>query len=354
MFANNWKLAIAATLVFPIQAFAQAQTDQQSYCSYVMEQAQAQRDLLRTPSAVAAFTQPETGLPTQVVAGASLGLAGVRKAGLTIDAARKECELYKSTTAAQQAVQYAIPSLEREALRNRLALIEDALKSLDALMVKTSKMVEAQNATRAMVFSLQSTRIKLETDRADTQSKITAIYTPPSLSEEPLKDLVAKKERSETGEQRALDKLSRQNNWDVALVVGAHQQVNPIAQATQPYGEVSVTYNFASRAINRHLDRAVKAHDEWKKAQESDVVRSMEVLQQQMVESISVQEERLKSVQEESGQIQKNLDLVAQPDTSAAVDFYNQLTAARLLLQVEAGDATFRIDRQREYLARNY
>ena len=126
MFANNWKLAIAATLVFPIQAFAQAQTDQQSYCSYVMEQAQAQRDLLRTPSAVAAFTQPETGLPTQVVAGASLGLAGVRKAGLTIDAARKECELYKSTTAAQQAVQYAIPSLEREALRNRLALIEDA------------------------------------------------------------------------------------------------------------------------------------------------------------------------------------------------------------------------------------
>jgi hypothetical protein len=234
-----------------------------------------------------------------------------------------------------------------------IALVEQAFKSRDALMEKTSKMVEAQNATRLMLFSLQTTKIKLDADQADTRSKITALYTPP-LSSRPLKELVSEKQNREGNEQRALDKLSRQNNWDVALSVGVHQQVNPVAQGAQPYGAVSVNYNFASRAIDKHLDHAVEAHDEWKKAQEIDVVRNMEVLREQLVESISVQEAKLKSLQEENEQIDKNLQLVVNPDTSAAFDFHNQLTAAQLLLEIETGDARFRIERLREYLAKNY
>ena len=167
-------------------------------------------------------------------------------------------------------------------------------------METTSKMVEAQNATRLMLFSLQTTKIKLNADRADTESKISALYVPP-LSDKPMKELVAEKLNGEANEQKALDKLNRQNNWDVALSVGVHQQVNPIAQGAQPYGAVSVNYNLASRAINKHLDRAVEAYSEWKKVQESDVARSAEVLRQQLVDIVSVQEARLKAMQEESG-----------------------------------------------------
>jgi hypothetical protein len=353
MFLNKWKFALVTTLLVPAHAYADDQKEQQAYCSYVMEQAQAQRDLLRTPNATAGFTQPETGLPMQVVGGASLGLADVKKATLTMEVARKNCELYKTSIGAQQDIQYALPSLEKEALRNRLALIERASKSLDELMEQTSKMVEAQNATRVMLFSLQTTKTKLNADRADTQSKIAAIYAPP-LSDKPLKELVTEKQSSEADEQKAQDKLSRQNNWDVTLTVGVHQQVNPVAQGTQPYGLVTVSYNLASRAINKHLDRAAEAHNEWKKAQESDVVRSMEILRQQLAESVSVQEAKLKSLHEESGQIDKNLQLVTNPDTSTAFDFHNQLTAAQLLLEIEAGDTSFRIDRLREYVAKNY
>ena len=233
--------------------------------------------------------------------GASVGLSAIKKAGLTMEAARKNCELYRATTAAQQDTLYALPSLEKEALRNRLVLIERASKSLDALIEKTSKMVEAQNATQLMLFSLQTTRIKLDADRADTQLKISGLYTPP-LSDKPLKDLVAKKQTSEIAEQRAQDKLNRQNNWDVALSVGVHQQVNPVAQGAQPYGAVSVNYNLASRAIDRHLDRTAQAYTEWKKVQEGDVVRNLEVLRQQLVESVAVQEAKRQSLQVESKQ----------------------------------------------------
>jgi len=353
MFLNHWKLVMAAALFIPCPARAGDQKDQQAYCAYVMEQAQAQRDLLRTPTAAAGMTQPETGLPMQLIGGASLGLSDLRKAGLTMEAARKNCELYKATLEAQQDVQYALSSLEKDALSNRLGLIEQASKSLDALMEKTSRMVEAQNATRVMLFSLQTTRIKLEADRADTQSRIAAIYVP-TLSDKPLKELVAQKQSGEQGEQRALDKLNRQNTWDVALSVGVHQQVNPVAQGPQPYGEVTVSYNLASWSINKHLDRAADAHEDWKRVQEGDVVRGMEVLRQQLLDTISVQEAKLKSLREESTQIDKNLELVANPDTSAAFDFHNQLTAALLLLQIETSDAIFRIDHGREYLARNY
>jgi hypothetical protein len=353
MFMNNRKLVLASALFLAIPAFAAGQSDPQAYCSYVMEQAQAQRDTLRTPSALAGMTQPDTGLPTQVFGGASLGLSNLRKAGLTVDVARKNCELYKATTAAEHSIQYALPSLEKDALRNRLTLVEQAGKSLDALMEKVSKMVESQNATRLMLFSLQTTKIKLDADRADTQSRINALYTPP-FNEKPLKTLVAEKQNGEAGEQRALDKLNRQNNWDVALSVGVHQQVNPVAQNTQPYGAVTVTYNLGSRAINKHLDRAAEAYDEWKKVQEGDVVRGMEILRRQLLDAISVQQAKLESLQEESAQIDKSLQLVLNPDTSASLDFQNQLTVAQLLLQIETGDASFRITLLRDYLAKNY
>jgi hypothetical protein len=193
----------------------------------------------------------------------------------------------------------------------------------------------------------------LDADHADTQSKIAALYTP-SLSDQPLKELVAEKQNGEASEQKALDKLSRQNNWDVALSVGVHQQVNPVAYGAQPYGAVSINYNLASRAINKHLDHASEAYDEWKRVQEGDVVRNMEVLRQQLGDSVTVQEDKLRSLQEENGQIEKHLQLVGDPDTSAAFDFHNQLTAAQLLLQVETGDASFRLVRLRQYLAKNY
>jgi len=353
MFLNSWKFLMASALFIALPALAADRTDQMAYCSYVMEQAQAQRDLLRTPIALASFTQPETGLPTQFVAGASVGLSDIRKSSLAMDAARRNCELYKATTGAQQDVQYALSSLEKEALRNRLALIDQASKSLDALIETTSRMVEAHNATRLMLFTLLTTRIKLNADRVDTQSKNTALYSP-TLSDKPLKELVAEKLSGEANQQKALDKISRQNNWDVALSVGVHQQVNPVAYGPQPYGAVTVNYNLASRGINKHLDRSVEAYSEWKKVQEGDVARSAEVLRQQLVDGVTVQENKLKSMQEESGQIDKNLRLVGNPDTSAGLDFTNQLTAAQLLLQIETGDANFRIAQLRDYLAKNY
>jgi hypothetical protein len=350
---NDWKWVLFFVFFASMLALAGDMTDQMAYCSYVMEQAQAERDLLRTPIAFAGFTQPETGLPMQLVGGASLGLSSFRKGVLSTDVARKNCELYKATTAAQLSTQYALPNLEKEALTHRLVLIDQASKALSELIDQTAKQVEAQTATRLMLFTLQTTKIKMDADRADTQSKIASIYVPP-LSDKGLNDLVGDKENRETNEQKALDKLNRQNNWDVALSVGVHQQVNPVAYGAQPYGAVSINYNLGSHAINKHLDRTVDVYREWKKVQEGDIVRNVEVLHQQLLDNVAAQESKLKSLKAESGELAKNLQLVANPDTSAALDFRNQLSATQLLLEIETRDASFRIDQLHKYLAKNY
>jgi hypothetical protein len=351
MLKETFGAAIAMLLVS--SAFAADLTDQQAYCKYVTQQGAAQRDLLLTPNAVAGLTQPNTGLPTQVVWGVSGSLSNVRKAGLTMDAARKNCALYSASSSAQLDLQYALPSIEKQALQNRLALIQHASESLDALLDTTTKMMDAQNMTRPMAFALQTTRIKLNADRADTQSKIATLYTP-QLSDRPLKELVAEKQDSEMNEQKALEKVNRQNDWDVALAVGAHQQVNPLIASSGAYGEVTVSYNLASRAINKHLDQAADAYDSWKKVQEGDVVRSADALKQQIGDGVSVQDGRLKALQDEQKQIESNLQIVGSAETTAALDFRNQLTTARLLLEIEIGDASFRLERLKEFLGKNF
>jgi hypothetical protein len=328
-------------------------TDQQAYCAFLTEQAKAQSDLLRSPTAIGAFTQPDTGLPQQLVGGAQLSLSNLKKAGITLEVARKNCDLYQAATGVMQLLQYAVPNIEKDALRHRLELIGQATKSLDALTDQTEKMVDAQNMTRPMLWELKTNRIKLDADMADTQSKMAAIYVP-SLNDQPLKLQVAAKQASDIDDQKSLARLNRQNNWDVALTVGTHQQVNPVSQGPQPYGEVTVSYNLASHAIDKHLDRSVTNYGDWKKVQEGDVARGMEELRVMITGQIAAQENRLKSLEEENREVEKNLKLVTDAQTTAALDFRNQLTSTQLLLGVETGDASYRLDRLRDFLRQNF
>jgi hypothetical protein len=117
---------------------------------------------------------------------------------------------------------------------------------------------------------------------------------------------------------------------------------------------VTASYSFASRAVDRHLDRAVENYAVWKKIQPGDTASSVEVLRTQVAENITAQEGRLKALQTEAQQLEKDLQTIGDADTTAALDFRNQLSSTRLLLQIEIGDATFRLDHLREFLTDNY
>jgi hypothetical protein len=288
----------------------------------------------------------------QAVWGVSSSLSDLKKSGLTMDVAQKNCDLYSASTQVQQDIQYAVPNLEKQALQHRLELIQQASDKLDGLTTQMTKMLTVQNVTRPMLFSLQTTRIKLDSDRADTQSKIAALYSP-ETSDPPIKDLVAQKQSDEAAEQQAIDKLNRQSNWDVALTLGGRQQVNP-ADSNGLYGSVTVSYNLGSHAIDKHLDKTATAYTKWKKVQQGDVIKNAEILKKQIADGITAQQSRLKSLQDEQKQVDANLQLVSQVDTSAALDFRNQLAGTQLLLDVDSGDASYRLQELQDFLERNF
>ena len=343
---------IAFIVLLPVFAFAGE--DQDSYCKYVLEQGAAQRDFLRSPSATSGIVQPNTGLPAQMLWGASISLANIKKAGFTMDVARKNCELYRSTTATQQQLQYALPALEKSALQNRLALVAQASEQLDAMIVANQKLVEAQNATVPMLYALHSVKVKLFKDRADIELQTAMLYTP-DIQTKPVREALVFKQGDEVANQKAIERLTQQNNWDVTFEAGARHQLAPFfANGVGPYVTFSLTYNLANKAIDQHLAAAVSGYASWKLTQEGDVVKNASILKKQVSDSVAVEESQLIVLQQEADDIESNLKIVANVETSAALSFKNQLLTDRLMLRIELGDATFRLEQLRNYLTTNF
>ena len=73
-----------------------------------------------------------------------------------------------------------------------------------------------------------------------------------------------------------------------------------------------------------------------------------------MEANIAAQKNRLTALEQEQAQVAGNLQKIGQSDTTAALDFRNQLTSTQLLLGIERGDATFRLQRLQEFLKFNY
>jgi hypothetical protein len=346
------KLLIASLVLVSTYGFADDATD--AYCKYVAEQAMAQRDILRTPNAVVGPIQPSTGTSPQMVFGLTNSLSNDRKAGLTMQAAKTQCALYIVAADAQQRIFFALPSLEKDVLRHRLALIDRASNQLDALIAQNMKLVEAQNLTKPAVYSLQAAKMRLDTTRTEALTGIASPYVP-KLSTTPLRELVGEKLLAETNNQRAVNKLNKQNSWDVQIDVGGHKQLSQATTGSMgAYGGFNLTYNLGRTAADRHLDNSVAAYDQWKATQFDDVAQQASILKQQMVETVKIQEGQLQVLQAHDADISVQLQSLEGVDTAAALSFKNQLLADQIVLAVDVDDIKFRISELQQYIADNF
>src|ERR1700722_8794309 len=152
-------LLIAAVLSSCTAMYGQeTQLAETAYCKYITEQANAQRDLLRSPSAIVGPTQPSAGTPPQMIFGLTGSLANNLKAPLAVRAAHAACDLYMAEAEAQQHLYFAAPKMERDALVHRLDLVQQGSDQLEKMIGDEEKMVQAKNVTRPALYYLQSAR----------------------------------------------------------------------------------------------------------------------------------------------------------------------------------------------------
>lgn len=329
----------------------------ESHCQFVRAQAAAERDLLRTPTANVEVTQPETGLAKQFAVGLSSSLANLKKAALVQKAALSDCDFYDAGTEAKEKLFFALPSIGKEVLQHRLSLIDQAMKNLDDLIARNMKFVAAQNLTRPAVYSLQAAKLRLITDRTATLTGITSPYVP-QQSNVSLKDMIAEKRRKDVAHQADLAAVQRQSDWDVTVDAGFHLQIGdtnvPTASPNGPYATVSLSYNLAGRAINRNLRNSLDSYGHWQDSEFDDVAHQAELLRLQIVETINIQDNQLAELKKQAESVDEQLKSLEGLDTEAAMAFRNQLTADRIILDVNIGDATFRADALRRYLRNNF
>jgi hypothetical protein len=347
-------LSAALILLLSSPAFSQTE-EQNAYCAYVQQQAAAQRTLLLTPAAVGGFIRSNIGNEAQLYWGVSNSLANYSKAKLTMEAATQNCDAYRATIGAALRIQYASNGLEREALRHRAESLQQAIEQLDIILARNLKLVEVKNATQPMLYTVESVRAKLVADRANSQLKAALLYVPDYVNDLPLKQLVLEKQRSESEAQRREAVLNRQSTWDLRLEAGGRRRLSSVLpNSVEPYGEATFIYNIGSHSSNKHIDKAVAAYSDWKKAQEGEVTRNAQILEQQIRQSIAVQEAELQALQQQEEEIDRNLQRIAAIDTPAAFGFANQLDADKIVLRVEIKDVKFRLQQLKDYIEKNF
>jgi len=349
-------IAIALLWIPPSLHADENQEAKAAYCKFLTEQAEAQRALLRAPSAVLDLIQPSTGTPAQVAFGLQTSLSDQKKARLNMDVAKAGCAQYDAATEAQQHIAYALPSLEKAILRHRRELIEQTADKLDAVIAENMKLVAAHNLSRPSLYALQSAKLRLDMNLTATITEISSSYVP-ELSDTPLRILVGEKVMADIRNQVALNRLEKQNSWDIKLAGGARRQVSSNASTISPfgaYGELNVQYSFGRRAANRHLDESQTAYADWKKNQFEDVVQQAALLEKQIAETIKTREGELKSLVEHNEQVQKELNSLQNVETSTALTYRDQLIADQLVLQVDIKDLQFRLTQLYQYLKDNF
>jgi hypothetical protein len=349
---------ITAVLLWSISAFSgENEAARNEYCKYVMEQAVAERDLLRSPSLIAGPTQPSAGTPPQMVFGLTGSLADNLKAPLTTKAARTACDLYAATTEAQQHIYYAAAKIEKDSLMHRLDLVERASEQLEQMIRDEEKLVQAQNVTRPTLYYLQSARARLDMRRT---SALTGIfpYVPP-MSDVPVHKLLGDKRYAEEANQNADTKLAKESGWDLTLAGGGRRQIgdfnstNTVSQLGA-FGDVTLTYNFGRHSANEHLNKSAAARMDFKANQFDDVAVQAAVLKKQVEDTVTFLRPQLKALLDHDADIDKLLRSVEGLDTTSAQTFKFQLFADQIVLRVDIGDLQFRLDWLESYLRDNF
>ena len=118
----------------------------------------AKSNLLLSPDIIvrAQNSNNEELVQNNVVAGLSKDLSDLSKAKLVWQLIDDECRYYKLTQEAKLQIQYAVPSIQRQALTFKLKQIQAAKQKLNTLLSIIKKRIKHQNDTLYTYYQVDS------------------------------------------------------------------------------------------------------------------------------------------------------------------------------------------------------
>lgn len=314
-------LALIALLV-ATSAYA---TEEETYCDYATQKAEADRILLVAPSALASLGRNPSTLTTVEIVGATESLSHYLKGKLQKDIGQGDCEVYRSMSDLAKHATYDGVVIRNSVVARKSEAIEEAIKQVEELVASEKQRVAVGTSTIVTIELLETARAKLYGDLFELQSQNNPIAVP-TLSNHPIDELIVHTNSLLADEQHLLAKSAKYDNWDVSLGVGGASEVLNGTRTVQPYATVTMSYQFGSAARNRALDKSGEAYAKLLNEQGTGPVQLAYLLKRKVEEMVRFNSKALQAAIDYNAAIINNAKTLEGIETNDAHKFRVQLT----------------------------
>lgn len=316
------KYIALAALLFATSAYA---TEEQTYCDYAIEKAEADRILLVSPNALASLGRNPSTLTTVEILGATESLSHYLKGKMQKDIGQGDCEVYKSMADLAKHATYDGVVIRNAVVARKSEAIEEAIKQVDDLVSSEKQRVAVGTSTIVTIELLETAKAKLYGDLFELQSQNNPIAVP-TLSNHPLDELIVHTNSLLADEQHLIAKAAKYDNWDVSLGVGGASEVLNGTRTVQPYATVTMSYQFGASARNRALDKAADSYANLLNEQGTGPVQLAYLLRRKVEEMVNFNSKALQAATNYNAAIINNAKTLEGIDTADAHKFRVQLT----------------------------
>ncbi len=322
--------------------------DVKAYCTYIAEKNKAKSTLLLSPDIIVRVQNSNNNelVQNNLVSAISKDLSDFSKAKLVRQLIEDECQYYKLTQEAELQIQFAIPSVQRQALYFKLKQIQIAKNKLNSLLTTIQKKIDHQNDTLHAYYQVDLLIQKLDDEERDIRINL-AIDPPPKIEHTRLVELLNNVRIAQKKRQLTRNNLEKQYNWSVQLQAGAQQYAAynyNHNQPVQPYVAVFLRYNVASMYSNNKVDKSLTHYMDWKNKQVNGVQKQLLQLINSVESLNAAEQQRLEHLQLSYQKYDRLSKKMYAMDSIKALHFGQQITIDRIMAEVEINYVKYIID----------
>lgn len=323
--------------------------DVKAHCTYITEKNKAKSNLLLSPDIIVRIQNSNNNELAQnnLVSGFSKDISDFSKAKLVRQLIDDECQYYKLTQEAKFQIQFAIPSIQRQALYFKLKQMQIAKNKLQALLNTIQNKIDNQNDTLQAYYQVDSLIQKLDDEERNIRVNLT-IDPPLKVEHIRLDVLLNKVKMAQEKRQVTRNNLEKQYNWSVQLQAGAQQYgaySHIQRQSIEPYVALFLRYNVASMYSNNKVDKSLTHYMDWKNKQVNGVQKKLMQLIYSVESLNAAEQQRLNHLQLNDKKYDRLIHKMHAMDSIKALHFRQQILIDHIMLDIDMKYLKFIINR---------
>lgn len=305
----TFALALLLLFILPSAAADSRQADpalkpaDSSYCEYTENNANDERQTLMSPHLAASVGKVNflSGNNSTAVTstlreriGAYYSLQETMRGMAIRTRSHADCERYKASATLQGFLQLGEQGLALDAVSAKLAILERAVPTGQAILARTRAGVDAYKSTTAQMDAIS---IRLDRLRATVnQSRKEIAYSPAPVPFPPigsLRQAILKQQTQDAIYERSLSTIRRTSAWSLTVESG-YEHLSNIPRYSPYYWTINLDTSLGLFSRHRAESNAVLAHEEFTMQDPTGPVQRAKLLLHKLQSDLALEQDRLR------------------------------------------------------------